>query len=106
MAGYETTILLTILFFFAFLGAMVVFAPPEWQPINAFDLVWFAGGILTVAGTCAIVTGIPCAGALAIFGIISLLQYVIINQQYLKMLFLPLVVIVVYIVSRLAKGGG
>jgi hypothetical protein len=104
---FEVKVLMTILFFLSFLGFMAVFLPPEFQIMNAFDFLWFGGGIVGVAGACVVLTGLPCAVALVIFGAVSLFTYVIVLVSWIKLLiFTPVVIIVVYLVSRLARGGG
>ena len=103
----EVEIFTTIAFFIAFLSFMSLISPPEYRVIDTFDFVWFAGGLIGVASACVIATGIPCAGALAIFGIVSIWQYLIVNFEWLKLLiFFPLVIVIIYIVSRLGRGGG
>lgn len=103
----ETGILLTIFIFFAVLGFISALAPPDFQVMSPFDFVWFTGGIIGVSSACVIMSGIPCAGALAIWGILTVWQYVIVNVSWLKLLiFTPIVAIIIYIVSKLARGGG
>jgi hypothetical protein len=81
--------------------------PPDLKIISPFDFVWFSGGIIGVASACVIASGIPCAGALAIWGITTVWQYVIVSIEWVKLLiFTPLVVTLIFIISRLARGGG
>jgi hypothetical protein len=96
-----------ILFFMSILGFFSLFLPPPLRVMSPFDFVWFGGGMLGVAGACAVATGVPCAIALGIFGVVSLITYVVILVSWIKLLiFMPIVVIVIYIASRLARGGG
>jgi hypothetical protein len=102
----ETKILMYILFFLAFVGFINTIMPKEYQFLNAFDMVWFSGGIVGVAGSCAVATGLICAAALAIFGLTSMLAYIVFSLGWIKLLMMPVVVIIAYIVMRLARGGG
>jgi len=103
----EAKILMTILFFLAILGFFTAILPPELQVIKPFDFVWFGGGIIAVAGACVIATGVPCAAALGIFGVASLLKYIVVSNSWLNLvIFMPITIIIVYIVSKLARGGG
>jgi hypothetical protein len=107
--GTETKILLTILFLLSFFAFMINLPdfPSNLKFINAFDFYWFGGGTLGVAGACAVLTGLPCAAALAIFGVLSFLKYVVVSYEWLKVLFfMPMIIIIIYIESRLARGGG
>jgi hypothetical protein len=81
--------------------------PPDLKLISPFDFVWFTGGIIGVAGACVIATGLPCAGALAIWGITTVWNYLIVSIEWVKLLiFTPLVVTLIYIISKLGRGGG
>ena len=94
-------------FFLAFLGLMMLIVPPEYRFMNIFDFAWLTGGILGVGGACAIATGIPCAAALAVFGIVGFFNYMVINVNWIKILiFTPIALIMIYLITRIARGGG
>lgn len=96
-----------LLVFLSFLGVMSLFVPEGMKVMNLFDFAWLGTGIIGVAGACAIATGIPCAAALAIFGVATLLEYIVVSNSIIKVLiFLPIIVTLIYIVSRLGRGGG
>lgn len=93
--------------FLAILGYFMSLLPSTMQFINTFDFLILGGGFIGVAGTCAIVTGIPCAGALIVFGLINVYQYIIVTNSLIKLIiFTPIIIGLVYVVSRLARGGG
>jgi hypothetical protein len=105
----ETQIVLTLMAFLAFLTFIsnLPDTPNEYKIISPFDFIWFTGGILGVAASCSIWTGIPCAAALAIFGLVSFFNYLVINYEVVKLLiFMPVIVTLIYIVARLGRGGG
>jgi len=48
---------------------------------------------------------LPCAGALAFFGIVTFFTYVVVSFDWLKLIiFMPIVVTLIYILSQLARG--
>jgi ABC-type uncharacterized transport system permease subunit len=107
--AHEAQILMTIMFFMAFLGFMSTIMPPPFRILSPFDFLWFGGGMVGVAGACNLVPiiGVPCTIALAIFTVVSILLYVVIFVSWIKaLIFIPLVMVMVYLVSRLARGGG
>ena len=105
----EVRFILTLMVFLGFLTFMVSYSdiPEELKFIEPFDFVWWVGGIIGVAGACVVWTGLPCAGAIAIWGIGTVYKYVVVNLEWLKLLvFTPLVVTMIYIIMKLARGGG
>jgi hypothetical protein len=105
--AFEAKLLLSIMVLIGFLAFMMSIVPPELQFINIFDFTWFIGGLLAVTGACVLATGIPCAGAIVIFGATSIYTYVILYNSVVKLIiFLPIMVTLVYITMRLARGGG
>jgi hypothetical protein len=105
----ETQLILTLLVFIAFLTFIsnLPDTPEEYKIVTAFDFIWFTAGILGVAASCSIWTGIPCAAALAIFGLVSFFNYLVINYEIVKLLvFTPVIATLIYIVARLGRGGG
>jgi len=104
MANTEIAFLIFILMFLSFLGLIQYLGGP--QVISPFDYFWLAGGIVGIAGTCVIATGIPCAASLIVFGLASFTKYLIFGDVYTMAMFVPLFVVLIYVVSRLARGGG
>lgn len=103
----EARIILSIMVFFAFLGFINLMLPEPMRFMSMFDFGWMGGGIIGVSGACAIATGIPCAAALGIFGFGSFILYVVVSVEWLKIiLFTPIVIVLMYIVSKLGRGGG
>lgn len=103
----ETKFILGFMVFLAFLGFIVAYLPEGMQFIDLFDFVWFGGGMIGISGACVIVSGVPCAIALAVFGILTIWQYVIVSVDWIALLvFTPLVVTLIYLMSKLGRGGG
>lgn len=81
--------------------------PEELKFISTFDYVWFTGSIVGIGGSCVIISGIPCAIALTVFGLVTVFKYIIISFEWIKLLlFVPLIVTMIYIMSKLGRGGG
>jgi hypothetical protein len=103
----EWRFLLFVMMFFAFLGLLMAMLPSNLRFFSPFDFAWFGGALLGVAGTCVIATGIPCAVALTVFGFVSFLMYVVVSFSIFKIvIFVPLIIVLIYIVARLGRGGG
>jgi len=97
--------LIFIVSFLAFLSYMSYIAPNQYRVISPFDFAWFSGGIIGVASACVISTGLPCAGALAIFSFFTIFKYLLISSRILTFLIMtPLSIAIIYIVARLARG--
>ena len=104
---FETKILMAIIFFLALAGFFSTLAPPEYQIMNPIDFAILGGGLIGVAGSCAVITGIPCAIALVAFGFLNLLALFITGITWVKtIVIIPLTIVVIYLASRLARGGG
>jgi hypothetical protein len=93
-----------IIVFLAWFTTQIQGMYPQFQGITSFDVVYFAGAIVGVAGACAISTGLACAGALGFLSITGF--FVVQNTLILSLIFIPIAVTVAYVVSRLARGGG
>lgn len=105
--GYETGVLITVLFFLAIMGFFSTIAPPEYKVMDVFDFAWLAGSFISIAGTCAIETGLLCAGALAAVSVVSFWQYFVVTVEWFKTLIItPILVILIYLAVRIARGGG
>lgn len=74
---------------------------PSFQIIDSFSFIALAASFLAVAGTCVIATGIPCAGALAIFGA---LNFFVFSTTVAWVIFTPLTLTLAYIVAKLGRG--
>lgn len=96
--------LMVFIAFLIFLTTQIQTWYPQYQTIGAFDMVFFGGQFIAVAGTCAIATGIACAGALVFFSVLSFffVQNTILNT----LIFIPISVTVAFIISKLARGSG
>jgi len=103
----EVGALVSILFFLAILGFFATIAPAEYKILEPFDFFWLAGSFIGIAGTCAIATGLPCAGALAIVGVTTFLKYLVVGVEWFKsIVIIPIMVILIYLAVRIARGGG
>ena len=104
----ETRFILFVMLYLGFLAFLMnTDIPEELKVIKPFDFVWFAGGIVGVAGACTVVTGVPCPVALGLFTVGTFLNYVISQSSWIKfIIFLPIITTLIYIVARLGRGGG
>lgn len=91
--------------FFGFLAFMNTILPPEMQFVNTFDFIFFGGSIIAIAGACVVITGVTCAVALGAFGVLSFFNYIVVDVNWLKLIiFMPIVITMIYILSQLARG--
>ena len=103
----ETQIILFITFLLAFAGLVNFYLPTEYQFVNSFDFFYLTSGIIGISGACVIVSGIPCAIAIGIFGLTGIFQYILVSGEWIKILiFTPLITTLIYVISRLGRGGG
>lgn len=103
----ETRIFITLFSFLGFLAFISSIVPQEYRFITLIDLGWLMASFIGVAGACAVATGLPCAGALAVFSFVSLFQYIVITNDIIKTLFFtPIVMLIMYFAIRIARGGG
>jgi hypothetical protein len=123
--GYEAKMLLAILFFLAFImfistminqtnipvspysnsttGAGVTGTGIGGTPIVDFGV--FAASLTAVSGTCVAVGGLACGIGLGIFAVVNAIFFMSSNNM-LWIIFVPLGVVVTYLIARLARGGG
>jgi hypothetical protein len=112
--AFEAKLLLGIVLFVAFISFLTTISPPEYQIMSAFDLAILGGGFLLVGGACAIATGIPCAAALIVFGVIDLVHFTatpifLLSSDigwFKAIILTPISLILLYLAVRLARGGG
>jgi hypothetical protein len=103
----ELSFILFVSSFLAVLTFLSGLLPSSLRFMNIFDFTWFGGGIIGVGSLCAVVSGIPCAVGLAVFGIASIYSYIVVQDAILKLLiFTPMIIGLIYVISRLGKGGG
>jgi len=103
----ETQIFLTLFAFLSFLSFFSEIAPKEYRFITLIDMLWLIGSFIGVAGACAVATGLPCAGALAVFSFLNIFQYIVVTNDVIKtLLFTPIVILMMYYAIRIARGGG
>ena len=103
----DTPFIFGLMIFIAFLvwlTTQIQASYPQYQTIGAFDMVFFGGQFIAVAGTCALATGLACAGALIFFSVLSF--FFVQNTLLSTLVFIPISVTVAYIISKLARGGG
>jgi len=91
----------------AFSTALITLGIPEdLQLLNKFDLTVLAFEITAIAGTCVVVTGLPCAVAFVGITIGNIVGLIVVNNELIKLLiFLPVTVILTYVLSKLARSG-
>ena len=86
--------------------------PEELQIIDTFDMTWLSGGIIGIATACAIGASVPvfggliCGGAVTVWGILGIWEYVIVSDEYIKLIvFTPIVIGLIYIISsKIVRG--
>jgi hypothetical protein len=97
----------SIIVFLAFLGFMSTITPAEYIVVSPFNFLTLGAGFIGVAGACAVATGIPCAVALVVFGVINILGMFVTGISWLKtILFVPFTMAILYLAVRIARGGG
>lgn len=103
----ETKLFVTLFVFLGFLAFFSAIAPQDYRFVSLIDLGWLMVSFVGVAGSCAVATGLPCAGALAVFSFINLFQYIVVTNDIIKtLLFTPIVMAIMYLAIRIARGGG
>lgn len=107
----ETEILFGIFIFIAIIGFISAVLPKNLQILNLFDLSFFGGGIIGITAACSIFTGLGCAAAMVVFGTAQAVVYYLLpsNSTFLfikTLILIPITIIIAYIISRLARGGG
>lgn len=91
----------------AFASALVLAGGVEnFIVFDLFDIGFFSGEIVAITGACVIATGIPCGVALAIGGTVTIIYYVLTDQLLTLIFFTPIVVTIIYILMKLARGTG
>jgi hypothetical protein len=95
------------MFLTVFLALILLGMPEAYSFVNTFDLTLMSGEIIGVAGACVIATGLPCAGALAIFGLLNIVAFIVVADNIIKfVIFTPLTVVFIYLIAKLARGTG
>jgi hypothetical protein len=103
----EVSMFWSVMVFLAFLGFMSTITPPEYAVVSPFNFVVLGGSFIGVAGSCAIATGLPCAVALVVFGLLNIIGLFVTGFSWLKtVLFIPLSMVILYLAIRIARGGG
>ena len=103
----ETSFILTLMIFLAvsvFLATQIAPQFPEFSIVTPLDFIIFTSSFIGIAGTCALVSGIPCAGALIVFNVLTF--FIAGNPLISTLIFIPLTVTLAYVISRLSRGGG
>lgn len=90
----------------SFCSALIYIGIPEdLQLLNDVDLTIFSTEIVTVAGTCVVATGIPCAAIMIFWSILNIYTFLVISSELAKLLIItPILLTVIYIISELARG--
>jgi hypothetical protein len=104
---FETKIFMTIMFFLAIAGFLSAILPSYLQIVSPFNFAFLGGSFIGVAGACAVATGLPCAAALAIFGVADILSIFVTGLDWIgAIIFVPLTMVILYLAVRIARGGG
>lgn len=88
--------------------------PGDYNIMNTFDFLWLGGGIVAVTAACVVLTGVPCAILEATYGFATLLTYigtgVLVSGSMITMIkgliLTPISLGLIYVISKLARGGG
>lgn len=102
----DYNLIMAFAFVLAFFSALIYLGLPEelWL-LNDTDLTLFATEIITVAGTCVISTGLPCAGVMIFWGIANIYTFLIVNTELIKILIItPILITVLFVIAKLARG--
>ena len=93
-------------FILAFFSALIYLGLPEdLQLLNSVDLTIFSTEIVTVAGTCVIATGLPCAGIMIFWSFVNFYTFLIVSNELVKILIItPILLGVIYVIAELARG--
>jgi hypothetical protein len=107
----ETEILFGIIVTLAIIGFVCAYLPEQFRILSNFDFIFLSGSIVGVSAACSIITGFGCVAALGIFAIANFILYFVIPNAstfaFIKpLIVIPITLIITYIVSRLARGGG
>lgn len=90
-----------------FAGLIYLGLPQEYQLFTGFDLGLLGTNFIVVATGCGITTGIGCVVAMAFFGITTLLAYVVVSFEIIKIfVIVPLMITLIFIVAKLGSRGG
>lgn len=112
----ELDFIIAFAFMLSFYGVLILFGlPSQYQFINAFDGIWLSGGMIGVSLACTLATGftlpiigaITCATATGIWAIAGIWTYIVVNNDVIKLIiFTPLTLGLIYVISKLIRGGG
>jgi hypothetical protein len=108
MVAYtEAAILMGIFFGLAYWGYMSTITPTQFVVLNPISFGFMAAQIGIITAGCVVVTGLPCVAVLTATFILNLLFWIFSLQTLVQILVMtPLTVVILYILMRLAKGGG
>lgn len=110
--------ILAIMVAFSFAVLLIVLGiPSAYQFVSGFDFLWFGGGIIAITTGCVVITGVPCAILEASYGVLTILGYMGLSSflstgtsgtiTIIKAIILtPISILLIYIISKLARGGG
>jgi hypothetical protein len=91
----------------AFLAFLNPYLPVSYRFFEPLDMLWLAGSVIGVSAACVVITGLACPVALGIFGAVNVYKYLIVSNSTIQLLvFTPLVLILIYQVSQMARGSG
>lgn len=103
-----------IQFIYSFVMLLTIFAalillgmPAAYSFISSLDLGIMTTEVVGVSAACVVATGLPCAAALAIFGIANVFTYIVVASDIIKfVIFTPLTIVFIYIIAKLGRGTG
>jgi hypothetical protein len=105
----ELGLLVFIISFFGvytFLSTLPNF-PSQMKFLSIESMGVFTLGIPAIAGTCVVATGIPCAVALGVYAFANLIIAFFSPNTLISLLIItPSTIGIIYIISKLGRGGG
>lgn len=96
--------LVIFLAFIVFFSGMITALNPEFTLLTNVDTGIIATEAIGIAGACVISTGIPCAAAVVIGSIFGLVT--VTNTLFNTLIILPSMIVLAFVMARLARGNG
>jgi hypothetical protein len=97
--------LLMFLSFFTLLWFLGI--PENLTYIEPFDVAIVGADIIAITTACVVATGALCAPVIAGFSLFSIYYWLVVSSELAKIIiFTPLIIVFLFVLSRLARGNG
>ena len=103
----DTSFIMGLVFFLAFavfVSAMVAEHVPGFTLLTDVDIFYIATEATIIAGACVITTGAACAAALGGFSVVGF--FIVSNTLLNTLIIVPCLVVLGFVMARLARGSG